>query len=447
MASDLHTLPPLVEPPVEDHELVPPQDLAAERAVLGGMLTSRTAVEECVEALTGRDFYRPAHEAIFDACLALFVRNEPVDQITVADHMGDGLRRVGGSSYLFDLVSACVTAANAGHYAEIVSDRAVERRLVEAGTAITQLGFSRSAGSDVGEVVAQAGRFLDAVTVPRRDESSHEADVYAAVDALDDPPGVPTPWQGLTDVIGGWSPGHLYLIGARPATGKTLLGVGAALYMAWRGKRSLICSLEMSKTEIYHRMLSSVGSVDSAQIAHRRVPASAYPRISEAAAKIAKLPLTIDDRSTLRPIDVRAAARKLCRDGLGLVVVDYLQLMASDGRVESRQVAVAEFSRQLKVMARELDVPIIALSQLNRGTESRADRRPTISDLRDSGALEQDADVVLLLHRDVDNTPDELQVHVGKNRHGSADVTVKLRWEAHFSRVVDQSWSPSAAAV
>lgn len=445
--SDLHALPPLTEPQPAEHELVPPQDLAAERAVLGAMLTSKAAVTDCVDMLTGRDFYRPAHETIFDACVALHARNEPVDAITVGDHLGDQVRRIGGAAHLFELVGACTSASSAGYYAQIVADRAVLRRLVEAGTSITQLGHTAYAG-DVAEVVAQAHRQMDSVTVSRRDGSSHESDVYAAVAALDDTPGIPTPWQALTDVIGGWAPGRVYYVGARPGNGKTLVGVCAALDVARRGKRALICSLEMSKTELYHRMLANVGSVDAARIMHRRLVDADYALVGPAAAHIAGLPLTIDDRSTIRPMDVRATARELARDGeLGLVVVDYLQLMAPEGRVESRQVAVAEFSRQLKVMARELEVPIIALSQLNRGTESRTDRRPTISDLRDSGALEQDADVVLLLHRDADKSPGELAMHVGKNRHGAQDVTVHLRWEAEFSRVSDPVWTPSARAV
>ena len=432
-----------IEPPPDEN--LPSQDLTAERAVIGGIMLSRDALDECLEILVPSDFYRPVHEQIFTAAAALHAQGEPVDAITVGDWL-DAHKAGIGRAHLFELTSAVVVAANTGYYARIVADRAVLRRLTQAGERIVQISYS---GGDVADIVEQARATVDSVEIRAGSEPTHEQDVYAAIAALEDDPGVPTAWRDLTHAIGGWRPGGLYYLGARRGVGKSVIGVCVAIDVARRGKQALICSLEMSKTEIYHRMLSGVGSVDGGAIMQRRLTAADYDRLSTAAASITRLPLVVDDRSSLRPVEVRAAARTASRRGpLGIIVVDYLQLMSSGKRVENRQVEVAEFSRALKVMARELQVPILALSQLNRGLEGRADRRPTMSDLRESGALEQDADAVILLHRDQDKVPDEIQVIVAKHRHGPSDMVVRLKWEGQFSRAVDLSsgWSPSGRA-
>ena len=425
------------EPPPDD--ILPPQDIPAERAVLGSAMLSKAALADVSEALVPEDFYRGAHERIMRAVLSLHGRSEPVNAVTVAYELAAmrELGRAGGAAYLHDLIASVPTAANADHYAAIVAAQAVRRRVGEAGVEIA--GLSHKPG-DVADIVAAMGRAVDAVSIRQPATATHEQDVYAAVAALDDEPGMPTAWAALTEAIGGWRPGGLYYVGARPGAGKTVLGVQAALDVARRGKRAVICSLEMSKTELYHRMLSAVGSIHSERIMRRRLTTEDWAAVDKAAAHISRLPLTVDDRSSQRVADIRAMVRLVARkEPVGLVVVDYLQLMSSGQRVENRQTEVAEFSRQLKVMAKDLAVPVLALSQLNRGSESRADRKPTMSDFRESGALEQDADVAILLHRDPE-VPTELHVLVEKNRHG-AQHALTLLWEGQFSRALDPPWS------
>lgn len=439
------------EPPVEGGELVPPQDMAAERAVLGAAMLDREALADMVGILHPEDFYRPAHERIWVAMVALLNRDEPVDQMTVSDELsrvGD-LGRTGGSAYLFEVVSACATAASGPYYADIVADRAVRRRLARAGTRITTLAYDGL--GEAPDVVQAAHSEMDKVQVRRRNLTSHEQDLYTALEALEkgSESTLPTPWSGLTQVIGGWRPGNLYYVGARPGLGKTVVGICSAVDVARRHKRALICSLEMSKTEIYHRMLSAAGSVDSMKIMHRKITDADWKGgLGMAAASLQPLDLKVDDDPGQRVTDIRSRARAEARDGkLGIVVIDYLQLMSSGQRnPESRQAEVADMSRNLKLMARELNVPVLALSQLNRQAEARHDKRPRMSDFRESGSLEQDADVVILLHRD-DDHPDVIEFLVEKNRHGPSNITVSLRWEGQYSRVTEPRWSPSARAV
>lgn len=440
--TDLRVVTDLVEP--DPDETLPPQDIAAERAVLGSAMLSKAALEDLLEILVPGDFYRPNHGTIWTAVAGLHGRGEPVDAVTVADELTTMgvLPRVGGAACLHDLVGAVPSAASGTYYAGIVAERAVLRRMVEAGTRIVQLGHARF-GGDVADIVQAAHREMDAVTIRSTAEPTHEQDVYAAVAALEDEPGMPTAWHALTEAIGGWRPGGLYYVGARPGVGKTVIGVQAALDVARRGKRAVIASLEMSRVEIYHRMLSLVGSVDTERMAHRRLTSADWESINKAAAHIARLPITVDDRSSMRVVDIRATVRLVARrEPVGIVVVDYLQLMSSGGRVENRQTEVAEFSRQLKVLAKDIQVPVLSLSQLNRGSEARADKKPTMSDFRESGALEQDADVAILLHRDPER-PDDLAVLVEKNRHGAGQKVLTLQWQGQYSRALDPSWSPS----
>ena len=435
------------EPPPDEN--LPPQDLHAEQSVLGGMLLSKAACDDALEILRPENFYRPAHELIFDTIAAIHLAGNPADSITVADEMTKRgtLQRAGGQSYLHDLIQAVPTAANAGYYAEIVAEKATLRRLVEAGTRIVSFGRGQGEGG-VADMVERARAEVDTVAeaTHRGRETSIAQDVYAALEDLEhERTGIPTPWIDLTEALGGFRPGSVYVVGARPGRGKTLVGVGIALDAARRGHHAHIASLEMSKTELYHRMLASVGSVDMGRMLHHRLTADDWQDLSVAAGHIAKLPITVDDNAGQRVIDIRAKARSLSRTTkLGVIVVDYLQLMSSGGKVESRQVEVSAFSRGLKLLARELEVPVIVLSQLNRNPESRSDKRPTMADLRESGAVEQDADCVILLHRDEDKTPDLLHLNIEKHRHGRNNLTVELKWQAQFARLGDnrQTWVP-----
>lgn len=428
-------------------EAIPPQDIDAERQVLGSWLISPRAIDDCESVLAASDFYRPLHELIASAILAQHAAGEPVDAVTIADRIGSQLTRYGGTPYLFELVGEVVTPANAQYHAEIVAKAATMRRLESVATKI--LAETRRGDADPSDLIESARADLDlaAEQATERGGQSTASDVYAAIDALDAEPGIPTPWSDLTAALGGWRRGGLYFVGARPGKGKSVVGMCAALDAARRGHHALIASLEMSKTEIYQRMLCHVGTVDASRMMRRTLTHADYESLSTAAGHIAGLPITVVDDAAQRVVDIRSSARTASRrHPLGLIVVDYLQLMVSGMRVESRQVEVAAFSRGLKLLARELDVPVIVLAQLNRGPEARHDKRPTMGDLRESGSQEQDGDAVILLHRDPENDPDVLELMLAKHRHGPADLVVRTRWEGQHSRITDLPFVPRGIA-
>lgn len=420
---------------------VPTVDREAEQAVLGGCLLSGDAIDDCAAVVSPTDFFDPLHEAAFQAMVALRSEGKPVDVITLAEQLGDMLVRRGGLPIVHGWVQAVPVAANAGYYARTVRDAALHRAVVSTGHQLAALPRSE----EMLDVVNSARAMLDTL-VTGDSPTTHSDDLYAAMDVLEvSDPFLPTPWKDLTRAIGGWRPGCLYYIGARPAVGKSVLGVNAFLDVARRGKHAHLATLEMSRVEVYHRLLSTVASVDQERMQRRFLDSRDWGVLAKAASHIADLPMSVDDRSDQRVVDIRARCRAIARtQPLGLVVVDYLQLMQSTGRTENRQQEVAEFSRQLKLLARELDVPVIALSQLNRGSEARSDRMPGMSDLRESGALEQDGDVVCLLHRDMEK-PDELLVLVAKNRHGPGDLVVRLQWEGAYARATDRLATPRIA--
>lgn len=409
----------------------------AERQVIGSILAS-DVLDDVLAQITTADIWDPRHALILEAAAKVREDGHPVEPITVADQLGSDLGRAGGMSYLLELHGCVITASSAGYIAEkVLRAESIRRTVVAAGHRIVGLGTNAGADEDPLDVVDAVRAELDAVATGRTETSAAE-DVYAALELLEQEIGDPTPWRDLTEAIGGWRPGCLYYIGARPGVGKSVIAVGAALDMARRGKHAHIASLEMSKHELWQRMLCSTASVDNHRMTHRELTDKDWHALSEAAAHLSKLPITVNDSGAQRVSDIRAKSREIARTGtLGMVVVDYLQLMSSGGRVESRQQEVAGFSRALKLLAKELEVPVVALSQLNRGLESRADKMPALSDLRESGSLEQDADGVLLLHRDDDESPDLLQLLVGKNRHGPSNVLVRLRWEGHHFRATD----------
>ena len=412
----------------------------AERQMIGCCLTSTEALDDVLEVLDSGDLWNPHLATILEACTAVAEEGQPVEPLTVAEKLGpDSLKRVGGLSELITLTSLVVTTSSAGYYAaEIVKPAAILRRVQAAGHRLAALVAEGGEGVDPLAVVDQARAELDAVATGRATTADVRAEVYEALEMLETPEaGTPTPWRDLTQAIGGWHPGNLYYVGARPQIGKSVVGVAAALDMARRGKHAHVASLEMSKAELYHRMLSSVGGVDNHQMLHRKLGQPEWSRLGTAAEHIAGLPLSVDDSGTQRIADIRAKARALARTGnLGMIVLDYMQLMSSGKRVESRQQEVSEFSRALKLLAKEFQVPVVALSQLNRGSEHRVDKMPQLSDLRESGSLEQDADCVLLLHRDQDS-PDLMQILVAKNRHGPNGVLLRLVFEGQYSRLTD----------
>jgi replicative DNA helicase len=386
---------------------LPPQDVGAEQSVLGGMLLSKDAIADCVEQLKGTDFYRPAHELIYDAILDLYGRGEPADAITVSDELtkrGD-LSRVGGQAYLHQLIASVPTAANAGYYAQIVAERAVLRRLVEAGTRIVQLGYAQG-GGDVEDIVNAAQAEVYSVADKRGGEDYHRLGevIEATVDEIEfasgrsgEMTGVPTSFTDLDALTNGLHAGQMIVIAARPAMGKSTIGLDIVRSAAIKHKMAaVVFSLEMSRTEITMRLLSAEAGIQLQHMRKGTMREEDWTRLASTMGRVSEAPLFIDDSPNMSLMEIRAKCRRLKqRENLKLVVIDYLQLMSSGKRVESRQQEVSEFSRALKLLAKELEVPVIAISQLNRGAEQRTDKKPAMSDLRESGCLTADTRVTL----------------------------------------------------
>jgi replicative DNA helicase len=436
----------------------PPQDVAAEQSVLGGMLLSKDAIADVVEILRPGDFYRPAHAAVFDAILDLYGRGEPADPVTVTAALTNAgmINRVGGMSYLHDLVHTVPTAANAAYYARIVAERAVLRRLVEAGTRIVQLGYgaANGVGREVADVVDLAQQVVYDVTERRVSEDFQPLRevLQPTLDEIEsigsrggEMTGVPTGFADLDALLHGLHPGQLIVVAGRPGLGKSAASLDFARHASVRhGLASAIFSLEMSKVEIVMRLLSAEARIPLHVLRSGQLSDDDWTKLARRMGEISEAPLFIDDTPNMTLMEIRAKARRLRqRHDLRLLVVDYLQLMTSPRRVESRQQEVSDLSRGLKLLAKEIDCPVIAVAQLNRGPEQRTDKRPQLSDLRESGAIEQDSDIVILLHRDdyydkESPRAGEADFIVAKHRNGPTD-TVTVAAQLHFSRFVDMA--------
>ncbi len=436
----------------------PPQDVAAEQSVLGGMMLSKDAIADVVEVVKAPDFYRPAHATIFDKILDLYGRGEPADPITVAAALADSgdLARIGGAPYLHTLIASVPTAANSAYYARIVSERAVLRRLIEAGTRIVQLGYGSAAGGgrDVDDLVDLAQQAVYDVTERRVSEDfavlsdllQPTLDEIEAVGAQGGVmTGVPTGFTDLDRLLNGLHPGQLIVVAGRPGLGKSTAAMDFARSCSVKHNfSSAIFSLEMSKVEIVMRLLSAEARVPLNVLRSGQLSDDDWTKLARRMGEISEAPLFVDDTPNMNLMEIRAKARRLKqRFDLKLVVVDYLQLMTSPKRVESRQQEVAELSRGLKLLAKEIECPVVAVSQLNRGPEQRTDKRPQLSDLRESGSIEQDADVVILLHRDdyydkESARAGEADFIVAKHRNGPTD-TVTVAAQLHLSRFVDMA--------
>jgi replicative DNA helicase len=444
--------------PAPEFERQPPQDIQAEQSVLGGMLLSKDAIADVVEVLRSADFYRPAHQIVYDTILDLYGRGEPADPVTVSAELtrSGQLMRVGGATYLHTLISSVPTAANAGYYAEIVGERAVLRRLVEAGTRIVQLGYGAAAGQggDVNEVVDRAQAEIYDVTERRMSEDYVRLEqlLQGTMDEIDAissrggaSVGVPTGFAELDQITNGLHAGQMVVVAARPAIGKSTLGLDFARSCSIKhGLTSVIFSLEMSRSEITMRLLSAEAKVALHHMRSGHMSDDDWARLARRMGEVADAPLYIDDSPNLTMMEIRAKARRLRqRNDLRLVIIDYLQLMTSGKRVESRQQEVSEFSRSLKLLAKELEVPVVGISQLNRGPEQRQDKKPMLSDLRESGSIEQDADMVLLLHREdayerESPRAGEADLILAKHRNGPTGV-VTVAFQGHYSRFVDMA--------
>ncbi|MDO4791972.1 MAG: replicative DNA helicase [Buchananella hordeovulneris] len=437
----------------DEFDRTPPQDIEAEQSVLGAMLLSKEAISEVSEVLRVEDFYRPVHAMIFDVIISLFGKNEPADNITVAGELNrrGELVRVGGADYLHTLIAGVPTAANAMYYAALVRERAMLRRLVEVGTRIVQLGYA-SDGGDAYEIVNQAQ-----AEVMRATESRQRTDyvqlgevlhpVFEEIEAVRggkvSEGTVATGFRDLDDLTHGLHPGQMIIVAARPGVGKSTLSLDICRHAAIRNNQAcVIFSLEMSAAEITKRLLSAEAKIFQNSLSNGTVSSDEMQKLGDVIGRIGDAPLFIDDSPNLTMPEIRAKARRLkMENDLKLIVVDYLQLMSSGRKVESRQQEVSEFSRSLKLLAKELEVPLIAVAQLNRSSEQRSDKKPTMSDLRESGSLEQDADIVILLHRPnyekEDERQGEVDIIVDKHRAGPT-ATIPVLHQGHYSRFVDK---------
>lgn len=433
-----------------------PHDSHAETGVLGAMILSPGVVMDVLDTLTPEDFYEPRHQLIYKAIIDLFSENKKIDAVIVADRLKQNkeLERVGGHMYLMELLESVTTAANARYHAEIIAEQATLRRIVNAGTRIAQLGFEGVEAADADTVLDMAQQEVFAIAQRNVTEDyAVLADILQpTMDEIDEiathgglAAGIPTGFIDLDNVTNGLHGGQMIIVAARPGVGKSTLALDFMRSCSIKNnKASVIFSLEMSKSEIVMRLLSAETEIPLSDMRSGRMTDEAWAKLANRVGQIADAPLYIDDSSNLTMMEIRSKARRLKqKHDLQMVVVDYLQLMSSGKRVESRQQEVSEFSRQLKLLAKELDVPVVAISQLNRGPESRTDKRPQLADLRESGSLEQDADMVMLLYRpDSQNKDDprggEADIILAKHRGGPID-TVTVAHQLRFSRFVDMA--------
>ncbi len=428
---------------------VPPHNLEAEESLLGAMLLSRDAIADAVEHAHTEHFYRPAHAHVFDAISALYAAGDPADPVTVANELDrvGVLDSIGGLDGLLSLQVNTPATSNAAKYARIVSERHTLRKLIETAGEIAEIGYSRP--EDVSRAVDEAENMMFQVAQGRvADTMSEIRDLLdATLDRLEHLyelgegiTGTATGFIDLDELLSGLQPNAFIVVGARPAMGKTAFALNIAAHAAVREQKpTLVFSLEMGHLELTQRMLCSEANVDAKNMRDGKLNEDDWTRISNGIGRMAEAPLWIDDNPNLTIMEIRAKARRLkSRAGdLGLIVVDYLQLMTGRAGAESRQVEVAEISRGLKILARELECPVVGLSQLSRNLEMRQDKRPMLADLRESGSIEQDADVVVFLYRDEVYNPGTdsegmAEVIVAKHRNGPTG-TIQLGFVPRFT--------------
>ena len=430
-------------------ERVPPQNLAAEQSVIGSMLLDKNAVVRAFEILTPDSFYRDAHRFIFESILELFDRGEPVDLVTVTETLRKSgkLDAVGGSVYVADLLNSVPTAANIEHYAKIVEEKAILRRMIEAGTRIVANGFSNP--DDVDQMLDEAEKSIFSIALNRTREGFCKIDsvikkVLDKIDALygkkEAITGTPTGFADLDQMTAGFQNSDLIIIAARPSVGKTAFALNIAQEVSIRHKIPVaIFSLEMSKEQLAQRMLCSEAEVDAQRLKTASLSDTGWKKLTRALGRLSEAPLYIDDSSSITATEIRAKARRLkIEKGLGLVIVDYLQLMKGKARAENRVQEISDIARSLKTLARELDVPVIALSQLSRAVEQRPNKVPMLSDLRDSGEIEQTADVVMMIHREDYYNPQSergniAEIVIAKQRNGPVG-TIELVFRKEIAK-------------
>ncbi|MCK9488261.1 MAG: replicative DNA helicase [Xanthomonadales bacterium] len=436
---------------------VPPHSIEAEQAVLGGLMLSAEAWDKVADKLSEEDFYRHEHRLIFRGIGTLIERSMPCDAVTLGEwfQSNETADLVGGVGYVVSLANATPSAANIQAYADIVREKSVMRQLIDAGTQIAQDGFQPGGrGSrDLIEVAEQrVYRIAEAGARGVRQFVSVKDAAREALDLLHERfhsdsqiTGLSTGFVDFDQMTAGLQPGDLVILAARPSMGKTALSVNMAEYAAIQGKKSVaVFSMEMSAVQLTFRLISSLGRINQQALRSGKLSDEDWPRVTSAMSLLAKTRIFIDDTPALSPTDLRARARRLKRShDLDLIVIDYLQLMQVPGSKENRATEIAEISRSLKALAKELNVPVVALSQLNRSLESRTDKRPVMADLRESGAIEQDADLILFIYRDEyynKDSPDKglAEIIIGKHRNGPTGM-LKLTFLGQFTKFENHS--------
>jgi replicative DNA helicase len=435
---------------------VPPHDLDAERAVIGAMLVSETAVAVVAERLAAEDFYSEVHRIIYGAMMRLYSRGEPIDQLTLTNELRsvNEFERIGGRPYVFQIVESVPTAANAGRYADIVRGKALLRAIIDVGSRITEDAFREP--EDVSEALDSAEQLVYGVSNRTLRERLAPVSELApgALEMIQrlyeqegEVTGVETGFEDLDHLTTGFHKSDLIILAARPAMGKTAMALNAIWHASGEKKMPVaIFSLEMSKEQLVQRLISQTTRIPAQALRSGNVKAEDWPKLVRGVAEVSRAPIWIDDTAGVTLMEIRAKVRRLASQlnvagemPLSLVVVDYLQLMVGQGnRAENRQQEIAEISRGLKVLARDLDVPVLAIAQLSRAVEARHDKRPLLSDLRDSGAIEQDADMVMFLYRDEYYNSDSddkgiAEVIVGKHRNGPTGK-VQLAWMEQYTK-------------
>ena len=434
---------------------MPPHDLQAEESLLGAMMLSAGAIAEAAGRVTASDFYKPAHGHVYDAVHTLYASGQPVDSVTVSDELrrADLLEAIGGPAVLAQIMASTPATSNAGRYATIVEEYALLRRLIGVAGEIAELGYS--VPEDVTKALDRAESLVYEVNEKRVTDTTKKLSQMLSenLDRLetlmekgDAITGTPTGYIDLDHLLSGLQPSALIVVGARPAMGKTSFALGMVAHAALEARKpALFFSLEMSNLELSQRLLCAEAKVDSTRVRNGQLQPDDWKKISSAMGRLGDAPIWIDDNPNLTIMEIRAKARRLKSQigDLGMIVIDYLQLMSGRSSAENRQVEVSELSRGLKILARELETPVVALSQLSRGLEMRSDKRPMLADLRESGSIEQDSDVVMFIFREeiYDPKPEnagQAEIIVAKHRSGPTGV-IDLAFLPQYTRFANMA--------
>ncbi len=426
-----------------------PQNISAEQATLGSILLEKDSILNCIEILHWEDFYKTAHQTIYQCALDLFEKNQVVDLITLTEELRKRkqLDEVGGATYLATLMSSVPTAANVSYYAKIVEEKAILRKLINHATQIVAMGYEEQEEAQVlldkaenliFDVSQQKIRnFFSPIKDLLTESFEKIEDLYHSGNFIT---GVPTGFVNLDELTTGFQPSELIIVAGRPSMGKTAFCMNIAQFAAMQHKIPVaVFSLEMSKSQIVQRMLCSEARIDTHALRRGTMPEEDWPKLSLAAGRLSTAPIFIDDTAGISPLEIKAKTRRLkAKHDLGLVLIDYLQLIQTGTKIENRQQEISQISRSLKGLARELNVPVVAVSQLSRAVEQRSDQRPRLSDLRESGALEQDADVVVFIYREEYYKPKSskkgiAEVLISKQRNGPTG-TIELAFLKEYTR-------------